>query len=277
MTGRKSILDISVLALLLAALSVSAATNAAEVTDEPLTADQIISVVNAVDEGEQVTRALIMDLTDRRGKVRSRTAINYRKHYGGEMRTALFFLEPANIRDTAFLVWDYEEYGKDDDQWLYLPALRKVRRVSAGHRGDHFLGTDFTYEDMKLDGKLESLDYEFTIVGEERIEGVVHHHLEALPKSADIAKELGYSRNHIWVNTENWLVSKVVFWDTKGNLLKTLEVSDISLVDGIWTKHQMTMVNHQTEHRSHFTFSEVDYTTPVGDDMFSKSALQRGR
>jgi len=277
MTGRESTLAILVLALLLAAVPVSAATNEAEPEDELLTADQIVSIVNAVDEGEQVTRTLVMDLTDRRGKVRSRTTINYRKHYAGEIRTALFFLEPANIRDTAFLIWDYEEYDREDDQWLYLPALRKVRRVSAGHRGDYFLGTDFTYEDMKLDGKLEPLDYEFTLVGDEQIAGVTHYHLEALPKLADIAKELGYSRNHIWVNTENWLVSKVVFWDTKGNLLKTLEVGDISLVDGIWSKHQMTMLNHQTGHRSHFTFSEVDYTTPVSDDIFSKSALQRGR
>jgi uncharacterized protein len=256
---------------------VFAGTSEEYITGAPLSADQIVAAVNERDEGKQVTRTLIMNLTDRRGKIRSRTTINYRKQYEGEVRTVLFFLGPANIRDTAFLIWDYKEYGQEDDQWLYLPALRKVRRVSAGHRGDYFFGTDFTYEDLKLDGKLEPLDYRFTLLGGVQVAGVEHYHLEAVPKTADIAEELGYSRNEIWVNAENWLVTKAVFWDTKGNLLKTLNVDEIKLIDKIWSKQRMTIVNHQTGHSSDFVFSAVDYSTPVTDDMFSKSTLQRGR
>ena len=243
---------------------------------EPLTAEQLVSLVNGVDEGEFVTRKLQMVLTDRRGKQRSRQTINYRKYFGNDKRTVLFYLQPANVRDTGFLVWDYADPSEEDDQWLFLPALRKVRRISASDRGDYFLGTDFTYEDMKLDGKLAPKDYNYVLLGEESLDGVLTYKLEGIPKTENIARELGYSRIVSWVNPENWMITQAEFEDLKGQALKSLRVEDIRQVNGLWTRHQLTMRNHLTEHESKFTFSDVDYTTPVPDSLFSKQALARG-
>jgi predicted RND superfamily exporter protein/outer membrane lipoprotein-sorting protein len=243
---------------------------------EALSADEIVARVNAVDDGVFLTRRLDMLMTDRRGKTRQRKTINYRKYFGEDKRTVLFYTHPANIRDTGFLIWDYAAAGKDDDQWLYLPAMRKVRRVSAADRGDYFLGTDFTFEDIKLDGKFEPRDYVFSYVGEEKIGTTDTVVVEAVPISDEVKKELGYSRNRSWVDASNWILKKVEFWDVKGRPLKTLLVDDVRKVDGIWTRHRLSMTNHRTRHSTQFIFSEVDYVTPVPDNRFSKRSLERG-
>ncbi|MEE9254559.1 MAG: MMPL family transporter, partial [Pseudomonadales bacterium] len=115
---------------------------------------EIMQSVVARDEGEYVTRKLRMEMTDRRGVTRVRETHGYRRYFGAEKRTVVFYLSPTNVKGTGFLTYDYPDAERDDDQWLYLPALRKVRRISASDRGDYFLGTDFTYEDVKKEGKV---------------------------------------------------------------------------------------------------------------------------
>jgi uncharacterized protein len=242
---------------------------------DEMNADAVVALVNAVPEGQYVTRKLTMELTDRRGKTRSRETLNYRKYFGDEKRTVIFFLAPANVRDTAFLSWDYADPEQDDDQWLYLPALRKVRRVSAADRGDYFMGTDFTYEDIKLDGKLSAADYDYrTLQDAGQDTGAIK--LEALPRTPEIVEELGYSKTVATMDPANGMVMEVEFWDTKGRPLKHLVASDISQVDGIWTRHRLDMENLQTGHRTRLIFSEVDYTSPIEDNAFSRQALSRG-
>ena len=101
--------------------------------------------------------------------------------------------------------------------------------------------------------------------------------VEATPQSDAIARELGYGRTRFWVDSGNWIIVKAEYWDIKGKLLKTLVAEDIRQVDGIWTRHGLTIDNHKTGHRTIFTFSEVDYRTEVKDDVFTKRALSRGR
>ena len=143
--------SVTALALVVSVLFVSFA-KADEIAQLP-SADDIIAQVNARDDGEQVTRTLRMELIDRRGKSRVRETMGYRRYYGEEKRTVIFYQSPTNVKGTGFLTYDYPEADKDDDQWLYLPALRKVRRISAADRGDYFLGTDFTYEDIKKESE----------------------------------------------------------------------------------------------------------------------------
>jgi len=247
----------------------------ADVYAEELTADVIVQNVNGVDRGDFVTRGLTMKLIDKRGKSRERETVIYRKEYEGSTKTVLFYLSPANVRNTGFLVWDYRS-DADNDQWLYLPALRKVRRVSASDRGDYFLGTDFTYDDIQLDGQLEPRDYDFTLLGEELLAGVPSYRLSSKPKTKAIAKELGYGRTEFWVDKSNWMVLKVEFLDLKNKPLKRMSISGIKQVGNILTRHELHVVNHKTGHQTQFTFSDVDYKTPVKDSWFTKRALSRG-
>ena len=246
-----------------------------------LDANTVVRNVNQINDGEHVIRNLTMTLTDRRGKVRVRTTKNFRKYFGQEKRTILFYEKPANVKGTSFLTFDYDDVGKDDDQWLYLPALRKVRRISASDRGDYFLGTDFTYEDIKLEGKLQEQDYDYELVDEQTLtldsgESYQTVLMRGVPKTGAIAQELGYGRTEFWVDTKTWLVIKAEYWDPKNVHLKTLVNRDIKVVDGIYTRHKLEVNNHKTGHNTVFEFSNVDYQSPVEDHLFSKSAMKRG-
>jgi len=240
-------------------------------------AEWVVKQVNQEDDGEYVSRRLDMTMTDKRGKSRTRSTIGYRKYIGDQKRTIIFYRKPSNVKGTGFMTYDYADAKKDDDQWLYLPALRKVRRISASDRGDYFLGTDFTYEDIKKEGKIEVSDFQYTLVAEETIQTYQTYKLDGTPYTKDIAKELGYGRVNLWVDKASWSIVKVDYWDVKGKFLKTLEVDDIRKVDGIWTRHKMSIQNHKTGHSTVFEFSEVDYKTPVADSIFTKRSLSKGK
>jgi predicted RND superfamily exporter protein len=235
-------------------------------------AEDIVKRVNMVSQGKQVTRSILFRTTDKSGRVRERETMSFRRYFGDERRLALFFTAPANIRDTSVLTWDYPG-TTEDDQWLYLPALRKVRRIPAADRGDYFLGTDFSFEDMKLDGQLSEADYDYELLPSER-EG--HYRLGATPKSPAIAQELGYSRTESVVDASVWVVVQADFWGVDGEHLKTLQVSDISEVDGVVTRHRVRMQNHETGHSTELIFSGVDYRTPIDRSLFTQQALRRG-
>lgn len=238
--------------------------------------DMIAQQVNARDEGQAVSRTVMMEMIDRRDKKRVRKTRAFRKYYGEEKRSVIFYLKPKNVKDTAFLTYDYPKVKVDDDQWLYLPAMRKVRRISASDRGDYFLGTDFTYEDIKLETKISIEDYTRKTIGEDEVDG--HHCYIVESKSVDeeTAKELGYGRIEQCVDNEIWMIRRSQFWDARGKQLKTLYAKDIRQVQGIWTQHRLEIENHKTGHRTFFTFSEIDYAEGVADNVFTQNAIRRG-
>ena len=240
----------------------------------------IVANINQVAEGQHAISDLHMTLTDKSGKVRERKALSFRKYFGEEKRTLLIYQRPTNVKDTGFLTYDYPDLETEDDQWLYLPALRKVRRISASDRGDYFLGTDFTYEDIKKSGKIEQQDFNFETLGRETIalggRQIETYKVAATTRNQQIAEELGFSRSLIWVNPQNWIIVKTDYWDLKDRPLKTYTATNIEQVDGIWTKHQLEVHNHKTGHHSRFEFSNVDYQTPVRDDLFTRRTLERG-
>lgn len=247
-----------------------------EAADLP-SGDDIVAQLNARDDGQQVTRVLTMELIDRRGKSRVRETQAYRSYIGDEKRTVLFYRSPTNVKGTGFLTYDYADADTDDDQWLYLPALRKVRRISSSDRGDYFLGTDFSYEDIKKETKVAVEDYTFTTIATEQVDGHLTYVVEGTPVDSDTAEELGYGRVLWRVDPDIWMSRKTDMWDVNGNPLKTLHNEVIENVQGIWTALTLTAVNHKTGHSSIFTFSDVDYESPIDERMFEQAALRRGR
>lgn len=257
------------LALTTSALSVCA-------QESEMSALDIIGHVNARQDGEHVTRSLTLELTDRRGIKRVEKTQGYRKYFGEEKRTVLFYTEPSNVRGTGFLTFDYVDSDQDDDQWLYLPALRKIRRISSSNRGDYFLGTDLTYEEIKKENKIETEDYVFRLLGESTQDGHKVFDVEATPVDGDVAKELGYSKVLLHVDPNIWMSRKSEFWDLNGNRLKTVANTSIVQIDGIWTTLEISVENHKTEHKTLLLFSDVDYATPIDDEVFTQARLRRG-
>jgi len=240
-----------------------------------ITAVEVIDEVNKRDDGQNVSRNLKMVLTDKRGKQRTQETLSCRKYYGEDKKSVIFYKKPKRLKGTGFLT--YDNAVSDDEQWLYLPALRKVRRVSASDRGDWFLGTDFSYEDIKKETKISKEDYDFKLLGEEQVDGHAVYKMESVAKSEAIAKELGYSRLVSFIDKEIFISRKVEFYDERGELLKRLHNQDIEQVDGIWTIHHMQMSNAQNGHESHFYFSDIDYKTDLSDGLFTQQSLKRGK
>lgn len=227
-------------------------------------------------DGDWVSQDLTFELTDRRGKTRVNVTRAFRKDYGATEKQAIFYQSPTNVKGTAFLTYDYPEQDKDDDQWLYLPALRKTRRISASDKGDYFLGTDLTYEDIKLGPKLSKYDYDYQVIRTEMVEGHLTYLIEGKPKTERLQKELGYSKVQSWVDASIWMIRKAEFWDVAGNHLKSLEVKDIEKIQGIWTAQSFFIKNHKTNHQTRLRFTNIDYQAVVEDGVFTEEALVNG-
>lgn len=238
--------------------------------------DEIAARINARNDGDSVARSMIMELLDKRGKKRTRKTRSFRKYFETEKRIAIFFEKPRNVRDTAFLTFDYLEDAEEDAQWLYLPALRRVRRISGSDRGDYFMGTDFTYDDIRQDTKVSRSDYNRTTLGMGEVDGRTCYIMEGIPANEEIAEQLGYSRTLSCVDAEIWMVLKSEIWDLQGKKLKTIYTRDIRQVQGIWTSHLLEAENHKTGHKTTFIMSDVDYLAELSDDLFTRSALKRG-
>ena len=260
-----------------ALLAFALAPVAAVAQDAALSGTEIMTQVNARDDGDTLQRRFRLELTNRDGRTRTEETRTYRKYFGDEKRTIIFYEEPTRVRGTGFLTFDYADPGVDDDQWLYLPALRKARRISASDRGDYFLGTDFTYEDIKKEQKVELTDYTFTAAGAETVDGHETLLVEGVPVSDEIAEELGYSRV-IWrVDPTIWMSRKTDLYDLNGNHQKTIRIEAVETIDEIVTATQIHALNHKTGHSTRLTFSEIDYDSEISESLFTQARLRRGK
>ncbi len=262
--------------LLLTAIPDNAHAQSPEKTATTATADQIIREMNLRNEGNSVVRDLRMELTDGRGTKRTRETRFFRKYFGDVKRTVIFYQKPAIVKGTAFLIYDYAKAERDDDQWLYLPALRKVRRISASDRGDYFLGTDFTYEDIKNENKVDMKDYQFKSIGIETVDNIQTTVVEGTPVDKATARELGYGRVIWYIDRSINFARKIETWDVNQNKLKTTSIENIVKIDDIWTAQRLHVINHKTNHQTIFKFNNVEYDAQIPDKIFTKQSLRRG-
>ena len=152
-----------------------------------------------------------------------------KKYEDGVFKTKslLVFSQPREVKGTAFLNWDRID-GKGDDQWLYLPALKKVKRIRATEKSRSFQGSDFSYEDLSV-RELDSDKYE--LIGEESINGIKCYKVNAMP----IERETQYSSRVVWVDQQNFLMKKVEFYDKKNNRFKVLDIPNHIKNGEYWT------------------------------------------
>ena len=267
-------MNIQKIALMTFGLSILVGMAAVLSYGQELTGIEVMQRVDNRDDGDDLTQKIYQKLIDRRGGERERFIIAFRKDEGRDSKSISYFLEPANIRDTALLTWDYDGTARDDDQWLYLPALKKVRRISAADRGDYFMGTDFTFEDTKQTPELD--DYNWTWLGTQHVDDIDCWVIQGEPKTEALKKDLGYSKTVSYVRKDTDMAVRIDYWDRKGQELKHFRVLEMKQVQGIWTALKMEMRNVQTGHRTEMEFSEHQYNTGLSDNSFSERMLKRG-
>lgn len=233
------------------------------------TAREIMEKADARDEGKTAQYTITMTLVSKSGSKRVREVIAYSKDYGEVKKTVMVFRTPRDVAGVGYLTWEYDEKGKDDDMWLYMPAMKKVRRIAGSSKSDDFMGTDFTYEDM---GSRDLDKDDFVLMGNETVAGADCWVIAATPRE----KSKSWSKRVLRVRKDNYVVVGAEYFDRQGKLLRVLSVPSIELIDGIWLATEMEMKNVQDGHSTTVEMRDVRYNQPLDDALFTVSSIERG-
>lgn len=233
----------------------------------------IMERVEARPRGGDMRANAVWRLIDRRGAERvRRTRILSRQVPTGqgpiERKWLLVVDEPASIRNTAFLVWSPVDTSLPNDQWLYLPAYRKLRRIAQGDRGAPFLGSDFAFEDLG-DRGVDRDAHRW--LRSDSLADVVHELVESRPLESDSP----YARRLQWVDPRRHTVSRTDLYDRAGEPTKRLVV-EWQQVDGIWAWKRLEMTSLGSGQRTLIEIEKIEYGVDLDDSLFSKSALRLG-
>lgn len=179
------------------------------------------------------------------------------------------FETPRDVQGTALL--SHAKILEADNQWLFLPALKRVKRISSTNKSGPFVGSEFAFEDFT---STELNKYKYRYIGEESLGGMTVDVVERFP----LYENSGYARQIAYVDQDVYQVRKIDFYDRKDSLLKTLSFADYREYEGgIWRAHTLDMVNHQTGKSTTLNYSNYQFKTGLADKDFVKGVLKRIR
>ncbi|MEL6546224.1 MAG: outer membrane lipoprotein-sorting protein [Myxococcota bacterium] len=179
-------------------------------------------------------------------------------------KSKIEFLWPADVKGTRMLTWSHK--SDDDDQWLYLPAIKRVKRISSRNKSGSFMGSEFSYEDL---GSQEVEKFSHTFVREEKLDGRDCWVNERVPTDA----RSGYSKQLVWIDKGYMNAAKIEYYDRKGELLKTGTFKDYEKVAGFWRVGEIEMVNHQTKKKSSLAWKKRELKVALEEDNFDSDEL----
>lgn len=216
---------------------------------------------------------IVMKLINNKGQERTRTIHWVTKNNDKEERSSLLrFLTPADVKGTGFL--SIEHIERDDDQWLFLPALNKSRRISASDETDNFMGSDLTFEDLKTE-EIEEYKYEYK--GTQKVDGIDCYVIIATPSTDKRKKETGYSKRELFVRTDNYLFAKVNYYNKEGELYKIFHGEDPKIIKGSNHErlHKISMENLKTGSKTIIFFNgyKIDHNTKW--ELYTKRNLEK--
>ena len=221
-------------------------------------------------DGDTRSSSMEMKLVNKSGSTRVRKITSYAMDVGADTKTIMFFQYPNDVKGTGFLTVNYDDVNKEDDKWLYLPALKKTRRISGkSSKTDYFMGSDFTYDDI---GKRNVDEDTHKLLREESANGFDYYVIESTPKKDG---EI-FSKKLICIRKDCDVVEKVEFYDKLGKLHRQMISSDIKKVDGFWTVGKMEMKNVQTGHSTELLFLDPKYNIQLDSKIFTVNKLERG-
>lgn len=183
------------------------------------------------------------------------------------------FLSPPDVKGTVTLLIEHSD--KDDDIWVYLPALKKVRRLVSSNKKDSFVGTDFSYEDV-IGQKVE--EWNHRLVKEDEVDGQPCYVIESLPKNETVKSNSGYGKRVTWIRKDNFVMIKGEVSDQALQPLKTFTFTDVQLVDptrGKWQQMRLETDNVQTGHRTVIQFENFKANQNIKDDFFTTRYMER--
>lgn len=260
---------ISIASLLLITLQISAVNVLAETAEE-----KGLAIAVEGDRREtgftDSTANMTMELRNKHGDTSVRhIRIKSLEVEGDGDKSMSIFDQPADVKGTAFLTFSHSQ--KADEQWLYLPSIKRVKRINSKNKSGPFMGSEFAYEDIAS----QELDkYTYKYLRDETLNGIDCFVIERVPAY----KHSGYTRTVGWVNKAEYRPEQIVFYDRKNTLLKTLSYNGYQKhLNKYWRANQLSMVNHQTDKSTTLKWSDYKFKTGLSDKDFSRNSLKRAK
>ena len=222
-------------------------------------------------QADTVSTRSRMVLTAKNGAVTERVLDQYSKKDGqGNNRTLVVFQDPASVRGTRFL--GIENPGRDNDQWIFLPSLNRVRRIAASEGQASFVGTDFSYDDISSMDRKASLD-NHKMIREEKFRDKDCYVIESIPKDSNYQ----YSKMIQWVEKSNFVIHKLELYDKKGNQVKLLEILELREVQGRLAPVVTKMTTLSAGTSTSLNVMRLVYDDQIPEGVFTTNYLETGR
>lgn len=235
-----------------------------------LTGYQIMKIQKRVQKAKTEYQEQSMLLIDKNGKTRKRSVREFGRETGKDIHKVLItFLSPSNVRGTALLTW--QDKKRQDDQWLYQPAKRKLQRISSASKGEYFMGTDFTYEDMQSE-ELEHFKYK--LLKTEKLDRKWCYKVEARPKTESKKRESHYSKRILWIHTKHFYTIQTNFYDKRGRYVKQMKARKFKNVGGkLWRPDESVMINKKLKHKTVVKVTKRTVNRGIASKVFTKKYL----
>jgi hypothetical protein len=208
------------------------------------------------------------------GSERKRSALLIHSQTPKQTKIGIYFTEPAGLRDTSFLSHDNSD--STDQNWLYLPATERVRKLPSSSRGDYFMGTDLSYGDIKDNFKFALEDWDFSL-GEQKLEnGKNFYMLKGIPKNNIIKEELGYASFIAKIDPQTWFPVNIQYTDTDNTPLKEVSILALEMIEGTWTASHFLVFNSQLVHQTEIVISDMQAAPDLPSDLLKADELPYG-
>ena len=248
----------------------------ADARADDLKAREIMEKVDSRDDGDNQRADMEMVLIDKSGKERFREIRTFSKDMEADTFRLMFFVSPADVKHTGFLTYDYADPEKDDDQWLYLPALKKTKRIASSDKSGSFMGSDLNYSDMT---SRNLADYDFSLKDELDVYGHPAWLIESVPRTKKVIKETGYSKSFLFVRQDNFYVIRAIHWVKDSGELKYVDVKRLEQIDGIWVGTEMHVFKKKGNaivHRTELRWENIQFNQKIEDELFTIRRLEKG-
>jgi outer membrane lipoprotein-sorting protein len=254
--GRVSWAGLVGLALVVASPDGGAADNARQIVDE---AQKRTDAKSQRYEG-------LLQVFDAKGKISDKRWTMERLGSHGQSKAVLRFTAPAEVKGVALLVVNHPD--RASDQWMFIPAIERDRRVALQDRSTSFFGTDFSFEDLE---ERDVGQYEYAMLGDDTVDGAACWKIQSTPRES---KSSQYTRSIVWVRKDNYAFARIESY-AKEQVIRRLAYSDIRNVQGIWTARQLEMENIKRGSRTRLTLDKLEYNVALKDEDFTLQAIRR--
>ena len=238
----------------------------------------VMQAVSDVKAGDKLSASLVLQVTDASGGQRVRK-LNVRALNVDEGRKLLMsFTAPSDVKGTGLLSYDYDAASRDDDQWLYLPSIKKATRIVSNQKAGAFMGTDFTYADMT---KANVASYRYKMLkASEMVNGEECWVIESVPVDDKTRGETGYMKTVTWVSKSKLLPLRLKAWVIQGKRIKFIQFNEYKQIDGVWVAHQLVAETKRKKKRESQTVMQYSglklNDSSVVSDLFSQRGLEKG-